>query len=347
MDALTLDAWGRLAVLAAGVVVAALIVHRLLRPMVVRLARFSAILAAMARTCDRPLQFLLPVTALLVFWQGVPDDVRAIGSVQHATGVFAIVAITWLATAAIRGVVEGTIALHPVDQADNLQARRIQTQARVLARIGNGVVLITGLAFVLMTFPRARQLGASLLASAGVAGLVLGLAARSVFGNLLAGLQIAMAQPIRIDDVLIIEGEWGRVEEITSTYVVLKIWDERRMIVPLQWFIEHPFENWTRHGAELLGTVFLWVDYTLPLEPIRAEARRLCEASDSWDRRVCVVQVTDASERNMQLRILVSSASSGLNFGLRCEVREGLIDYVQKHHPGALPRLRAEVDPAK
>ena len=179
---------------------AALVAHRLLRPVVIRLTRFSTILSAMARTCDRPVQLLLPLTALLVFWQGVPDDVRAIGSVQHVTGV---------------------------------------------------------------------------------AGLVVGLAARSVFGNLLAGLQIAMAQPIRIDDVLIVEGEWGRVEEITSTYVVLKIWDERRLIVPLQWFIEHPFQNWTRHGAELLGTVFLWVDYTLPLEPIRAETRRLCEASAS------------------------------------------------------------------
>jgi hypothetical protein len=194
-----------------------------------------------------------------------------------------------------------------------------------------------------MTFPRARQLGASLLASAGVAGLIVGLAARSVFGNLLAGLQIALAQPLRIDDVLIVEGEWGRVEEITATNVVLKIWDERRLVVPLQWFIEHPFQNWTRRGASLLGTVFLWVDYSLPMQPVRAEARRLCEASTNWDGRVCNVQVTDSSERAMQLRILVSSADSGRAFDLRCEMREGLVDFIQRQFPQALPRMRADV----
>jgi small-conductance mechanosensitive channel len=163
-----------------------------------------------------------------------------------------------------------------------------------------------------------------------------------VFSNLLAGLQIAMGQPLRIDDVLIVEGEWGRVEEITSTYVVLHLWDERRLIVPLQWFIDHPFQNWTRTSANLLGTVMLWVDYTLPLEPLRAEARRLCEASPHWDKRVCGVQVTDANERAMQLRILVSAASSGAAFDLRCEVREGLIRFIRQHHPQALPRLRVD-----
>jgi small-conductance mechanosensitive channel len=176
-----------------------------------------------------------------------------------------------------------------------------------------------------------------------VAGLIVGLAARSVFGNLLAGLQIALAQPLRIDDVLIVEGEWGRVEEITATYVVLKIWDERRLVVPLQWFIERPFQNWTRSGAALLGTVFLWVDYSLPMAPVRAEARRLCEASANWDGRICTVQVTDSSERAMQLRILVSSIDSGRNFDLRCEVREGLVDFIQRRFPQALPRLRADV----
>jgi len=214
----------------------------------------------------------------------------------------------------------------------------------VLSRIATGTVLVAGLAFVLMTFPRARQLGASLLASAGVAGVIVGIAARSVFSNLLAGLHIALAQPIRIDDVLIVENEWGRVEEITATYVVLKIWDERRLIIPLGWFMDHPFQNWTRRSADILGTVFLWVDYTLPVQAVRGEARRLCEASPHWDRRVCVVQVTDASDRAMQLRILVSSAASGSNFDLRCELREGLIDFIQREFPRALPQLRASLD---
>jgi small-conductance mechanosensitive channel len=336
--------WTRLAAIAVAAVLAALVAHRLLRPVVLRVSRISVLLGAVVRRVDRPLQLLLPLAALLLVWQGVPEDVPGIGAIEHITGVLAIAAITWLAAAAIQGLTDGIVTLHPADLADNLQARRIQTQARVLARIAHGAVLVTGLAFILMTFPRARQLGTSLLASAGVAGLILGIAARSVFSNLLAGLQIALAQPIRIDDVLIIEGEWGRVEEITSTYVVLKIWDERRLIVPLQWFIEHPFQNWTRRGAEILGTVFLWVDYALPVEPIRQEARRLCEGSADWDQRVCIVQVTDASERAMQLRILVSSASSGQNFDLRCRVREGLIDFIQREHPEALPRVRTQID---
>lgn len=343
LSSISIEPWDRLAALAALLVVAALIAHRLLRPLVLRVTAFSRVAHAVVRSIDRPLQLLLPLVALTVLWQGVPDDVRGIGAVQHATGVLAILGVTWLAAAAIQGVANGVVALHPADVADNLHARRIQTQTRVLARIASGGALFAGIAFVLMTFPRARQLGTSLLASAGVAGLVVGIAARSVFSNLLAGLQIAMAQPIRIDDVLIVEGEWGRVEEITSTYVVMKIWDERRLVVPLQWFIEHPFQNWTRASADLLGTVMLWVDYSLPVEPIRAESRRLCEASPKWDRRVCVVQVTDADAHGMQLRILVSSRSSGDNFDLRCELREALIGYIQRHHPQSLPKVRGEL----
>jgi small-conductance mechanosensitive channel len=275
----------------------------------------------------------------------MPEGVRGAGWVEHFNGVLTIAAITWLATSAIRGAADGVIERHPSGVADNLAARRVQTQTRVLSRIASGAVLVAGLAFILMTFPKARQLGASLLASAGVAGLVAGIAARSVFSNLLAGLQIALAQPMRIDDVLVVEGEWGRVEEITASYVVLKLWDERRLIVPLGWFIDHPFQNWTRRSAEILGTVLLWVDYTLPVEAVRAETQRLCERSPKWDRRVCVVQVTDVSESSMQLRILVSSADSGANFDLRCELRESLIRFIRHEYPQALPRLRAEVPP--
>ncbi|HEX6361412.1 MAG TPA: mechanosensitive ion channel domain-containing protein [Albitalea sp.] len=343
MASLDLTSWGGLAIVATIVVAAALLAHRLLRPLLLRLTGFSTVLQSVVRQIDRPAQLLLPLVGLLILWQAAPLDLPALSTVEHVTGVLAIAAITWMVTSTIRGVANGVILLHPADMADNLEARRVHTQTRVLSRIASGTAMVAGLAFILMTFPRARQLGASLLASAGVAGLIVGLAARSVFGNLLAGLQIAMAQPIRIDDVLIVEGEWGRVEEITATYVVLRIWDERRLVVPLQWFIEHPFQNWTRRSAQLLGTVMLWVDYTLPLEPLRQEARRLCEGSPRWDRRVCLVQVTDADPRAMQLRVLVSSANSGDNFDLRCEVREGLIAFIQSRYPAALPRLRADV----
>lgn len=345
MDLHALEPWFRPAIAAAVAVVLALLLHRLMRALVWRVIRRSKLLSAIARRCDPAVQVLLPLVVLQLVWQGVPRDLPGLATLQHLNGVLAISVITWLLIAAVQGTADGVIARHPSNVVDNLNARRIQTQARVLSRIAGTVLLIAGLAFVLMTFPRARQLGASLLASAGVAGLVIGLAARSVFSNLLAGLQIALAQPLRIDDVLIVEGEWGRVEEITSTYVVLKIWDERRLIIPLQWFMDHPFQNWTRQSADLLGTVFLSVDYSLPVDAIRAEARRLCEASANWDRRVCGVQVTDASERCMQLRILVSAASSGQAFDLRCELREGLIAYVQREHPQSLPRLRAELSP--
>ena len=166
------------------------------------------------------------------------------------------------------------------------------------------------------------------------------LSARPVFSNLIAGLQLALAQPIRLDDVLIVQGEWGRVEEITGTYVVIKVWDERRLIVPLQWFIENPFQNWTRRSAELIGTVFLWLDYQVPMEALRAELMRIVESDPDWDRRVCALQVTDANERAVQVRALVSAADAGRAFELRCRVREALIGYVQREHPLALPQFR-------
>lgn len=344
---LAASAWYSPAVAAALALLAALMVHFIGRAILLRVVRYSVMLDSVLRRIDKPAGFVLPVLALQIVWQGAADELRGINAVRHWNGVLLIALVTWLATAAVRGVAEGIIKLHPYDVADNLHARRVLTQTRVLSRTAMGVLLVAGLSFMLMTFPGVRQLGASLLASAGVAGLVVGLAAKSVFSNLIAGLQIALSQPIRIDDVLVVTGEWGRVEEITGSYVVLRIWDQRRLIVPLQWFIENPFENWTRQSAELLGSVMLWVDYSLPLEPLRAEAQRVCEASPNWDRRVCAVQVTDATDRSMQVRVLVSSASSGQNFDLRCELREALIAFVAREHPEALPRLRTEFDGAR
>lgn len=346
MEDLSLHLWLRLAGVALLVVLAALLGHRLLVSLLRRLVSFSSLLSAVLARCERPSRYALPLLALTLGWQGVPEEMPGIAGVQHLSGVLLITALTWTAMAAVRGLAEGVIARHPADVADNLQARRIHTQARVLARTASTVVLIAGLAFILMTFPKARQLGASLLASAGVAGLVIGIAARSVFSNLLAGLQIALAQPLRIDDVLIIEGEWGRVEEITATYVVLKIWDERRLIIPLQWFIEHPFQNWTRRSADLLGTAFLWLDYRAPIAAIRAELERICQGEALWDGRVCVTQVTETSERAIQVRLLVSARSSGDAFDLRCLVRERMLDFLAREHPQSLPQLRARLQHA-
>ncbi len=343
MEWLEFSPWSRPLLAALLAVVIGLAVHRIGRVVVLRLVGFSVVLACVARRIDRPAQLVLPLLGLQVVWHGASDDLDLIGGLRHLNGLLLIAALTWLLVEVVRGITQGILALNPADVLDNLGARRIHTQTRMLARTATGVIVMAGISFMLMTFPGARQLGASLLASAGVVGLIAGVAARSVISNLMAGLQIALGQPLRIDDVLVVQGEWGRVEEITRTYVVLRIWDERRLIIPLQWLIENPFQNWTRKNAQILGSVMLWVDYTLPLEPVRAEARRLCEASPEWDGRLCLLQVVEASERAMQLRVLVSSASSGQNWDLRCAVREGLIDFIRREHPEALPRVRAEM----
>jgi Small-conductance mechanosensitive channel len=227
---------------------------------------------------------------------------------------------------------------------DNLEARRIQTQTRVISRVLMGAIILLGTSIVLLSFDPVKQIGRTLLASAGIVGLVAGIAAKPVFGNLIAGLQIALTQPIRLDDVVIVEGEWGRIEEIGSSYVVVRIWDERRMVVPLSWFIENPFQNWTRRSADLLGTAFLWLDYRTPVAAVRQELERICHNEPLWDGRVCVTQVTETSEQTIQVRLLVSARNSGDAFDLRCLVRERMIDFLVREHPYALPRLRAQVE---
>jgi small-conductance mechanosensitive channel len=194
-----------------------------------------------------------------------------------------------------------------------------------------------------MTFDKVRQLGTTLLASAGIVGIIVGLAAQKSISTLFAGIQLAITQPIRIDDVVIVENEWGRIEEISLTYVVVRIWDLRRLIVPITYFLEKPFQNWTRISADLLGTVFLYVDYTVPVEAVRSELKSILENSKLWDGRVCVLQVTNASERTVELRALMSAADSSSAWELRCEVREKLIAFIRQNYPDALPKVRAEL----
>ncbi len=343
MNLASLDDWAVPAATILGTVLVAILAYVVVRPIARRVSRHSPVAGAVNRRLDKPLRWLLPMIAIQISVEGVSDDLIGVEGVRHVAAVLLIGAFTMAAIAVVRGVTDAVALLHPQDVADNLDARRVLTQARVLSRIAIGVALFAGLAFILMTFPRARQFGTSLLASAGLSALVVGLAARSVFGNLLAGLQIALSQPIRIDDVLIVQGEWGRVEEITSTYVVLKIWDERRLVVPLQWFIDNPFQNWTRTTSQIIGSVFLWVDYTTDLGPLRTEATRLAQGSKDYDGRVCLLQVVETSERAMQLRLIASSPSAGQSWDLRCLLREGLIAFMQRHQPQALPRLRADL----
>ncbi|MFW6244077.1 MAG: mechanosensitive ion channel family protein [Desulfovibrionales bacterium] len=227
--------------------------------------------------------------------------------------------------------------------ADNLRARKIHTQIQVLKKVVYVVLAVIAGAVILMSFKGGRNVGASLLASAGIAGLIIGMAAQRTLGNLLAGIQIAFTQPIRLDDVVVVEGEWGRIEDITLTYVVVRIWDLRRLILPISYFLENPFQNWTRVSADILGTVVLPLDYTVPLEELRTEYKRLLDDSEDWDGQVWNVQVTDSTDRAMTVRLLMSAPDSGTAWMLRCHIREKMIEWIQRNYPEALPRLRAEV----
>ena len=327
----------------------ALLMGLLLRHVLLSIARRAArhaeshTFARVVRVIVVPAALALPLLFLAIAVRSTPLAGEAVAQLQHWLGIGVLLCAVWLAVRVVAALEARILREHPVDIEDNLRARRVQTQTRVIARVIQGAIILVGVALALMTFPAIRQIGATLLASAGIIGLVAGIAAKPVFGNLIAGLQIALAQPIRLDDVVIVEGEWGRIEEITSTYVVVRVWDERRLVVPLQWFIEHPFQNWTRTSAQLLGTAFLWLDYRTPMADVRAELQRICEDDARWDGRVCVAQVTETADHTIQVRLLVSARNSGELFDLRCVVRERMIDYLNRCHPQALPRLRADL----
>lgn len=317
--------------------------HAALHHLVSRLASGHVMISSLVTYTRHPMQLLLPLLFVHVVLGGTPDSLFLINPLRHLLNITLIANLTFLCIRMVKAVAEAFISMHPATVADNLRARSVHTQSRVFSRIAMTLVGLIGVASMLMTFPGVRQIGASLLASAGVAGLVAGIAARPVLGNLIAGLQIALTQPIRIDDVLIVKGEWGRVEEITGSYVVVRIWDDRRLIVPLEWFIQNPFENWTRSTSELTGSVVLWVDYAMPLDLLRQELECICRAAPEWDGRVCGLQVTETSERAMQVRILVSAGDAARAWDLRCRVREGLLHFIQQNHADCLPRLRASV----
>jgi small-conductance mechanosensitive channel len=329
---------------AAFVVVLLSVFSRVLTAVMLRLGRGFLLTKAVSEQLEKPIRVLLPLLGLQAVLAAASDELALIGMGRRITTLLIIGCFTWLALRLLRGVEHAVRLKNPVDIIDNLRARQIQTQSRVLLRTLGFFVLVIGVAGMLMTFPAARQFGASLLASAGLAGLAVGFAARPVLANLIAGIQIAITQPIRLDDVVIVENEWGRIEEITGTYVIVRIWDDRRLVVPLQYFIEKPFQNWTRRNSSIIGSVFFWVDYSLPLEPLREELRRLChDVPELWDGRVIVLQVTETSEKSIQLRVLVSSPDSSRNWDLRCHVRENLIGFIQRQYPQCLPQLRADL----
>lgn len=304
--------------------------HTLLRSLLVRL-RGPSRLAMVIAACG----LVTPNLAL------APSLADGLGKVL---AIAFVVLVGWTAMLALHIATDLHLRRYKIDVDDNLLARKHVTQIRLLRRAIDTVIVVLTLSASLMTFEEVRQYGVSLFASAGVAGLVAGLAARPVLANLFAGIQIAVTQPIRVDDAVVIEGEWGWIEDITSTYVVVKLWDWRRLVVPLTYFIEKPFQNWTRESAAIIGSVFLHVDYTAPIERIREKLNEIARASTLWDGRVVVLQVTDAKDRTVELRALVSASTSPRAWDLRCEVREKLIAFLQVEYPQSLPRLRVEAE---
>lgn len=270
----------------------------------------------------------------------ISEDLPLLAEAQHLATLLLIIAATWVVVRCSTAIGDLIVRMNPADGDRWRHARKLETQTRFLVRGLNIVLVIMGLGVALMTFDTVRQLGASLLASAGIGGIILGFAARPVLSNLLAGMQIALTQPFRIDDVLYVDGNWCWVEEVTATYVVLRVWDLRRLVIPLDWFITNHFENWSRHTPELMGTVFLWVDYAMPVEPLRQEFARLLRATDKWDGKTENVLVTNASDRAMEVRFLTSAANSLTLWELRCSVREAMIAFMRDNHPEHLPRLR-------
>ena len=298
--------------------------------------------AAVARRARRPAQSVIVLAgAHVTLAQLPPADWHRYA--RHGLLLAEIAVGGWAIAAILMIAIDVGLSRFRTDVRDNRHARRIHTQMTVVRRVAVAVIAIASIGAMLLTFPAARAAGASLLASAGIAGVIAGFAAQSLLSNVLAGVQLAFSDELRIDDVVVVEGEWGRVEEITLTYVVVRIWDDRRLTLPTSYFLSKPFENWTRTEAAVIGTVELDLDWTVPVPVLREELRAVVAGTDLWDGRTCVLQVTDAVGGNVTVRALVSAVDAPTLWDLRCDVREHLVAYVRDTYPGALPRWRADL----
>jgi small-conductance mechanosensitive channel len=324
--------------LAAGI---ALVLHKQLRRLTRRLLlqRYPDVLSIFTQIRGLTRLGLL-IVAMIIAIPAAPIDPDIAHFLFRLMLMAAVVLVGWAAIAALH--IGADLYLHRfrLDSDNNLLARKHTTQIRVLMRTTDAFLVLLTIGAALMTFPAVRQFGYSLFASAGVAGIVAGLAARPVLSNLFAGVQLAMTQPIRIEDVVIVEGEWGNIEEITATYVVVRIWDLRRLIVPLSYFIEKPFQNWTHKTSELIGSVYFYLDYRAPIEAIRQKLKEIVGQSKDWNGRTVSLLVTDSKQTTLEVRAVMSADDSSRVWNLRCEVREKIVDFLQREHPEALPRQR-------
>ena len=276
-----------------------------------------------------------PILAALTNMLNINTAVLA--SQQHN---FVIASFSCLLIIVIRRTKQNILKRYDITVEDNLHSRKLHTQINIFEKVVIFIIVLITVASILLSFDGIRQIGIGIFASAGVAGIIIGLSAQKVVGALLAGIQIAITQPFRIDDAVLVENEWGWIEEINLTYVVVRIWDKRRLVLPSTYFLEKPFQNWTRTNADIIGTVFLYTDYTIDFEELRTELTRLLNLSPLWDKNVNVLQVTDSKETTIEIRILVSAKNSPTSWDLRVYIREKMISFIQAKYPDSLPKTR-------
>lgn len=339
-----LPLWGQTLVLLGGAIGIALLAHALATALVRRAVKQSDVFwrSLVSRT-RRPARLALVLLAINVVSPLLPLQEGMAALLRQGLHIGMVITAGWASLAALDIAAAIHLRKYRIDVADNLVARKHLTQVRILRRAAATLIIVFTLAFALMTISGFRQWGVSLLAAGGAAGIIVGLALQPLLTNLIAGIQIALTQPIRIDDAIIVETEFGHIEEITATYVVVRLWDLRRMVLPLTWFIQNPFQNWTRDSATLIGSAFFYLDYAAPIEAMRAKLEDIVRPSPLWDGDTVVLQVTDLRERVIEVRCLASARNGGDAFELRCAIREQMIAWLKAEHPEALPRDRITV----
>ena len=329
-----------------GVVVSALLLGFIIKLIITGILHFYknrndySLFKSIITHLGKPLNYFVPLFVLNFMLPLLKIEQVYLTAIDRLLGIVLIIAFANLLINAFKIFEDYIYHQYDLNKEDNLKERKVRTQLIFIRKVVIIIVVIISLSIILLSFDNVRKIGAGLLTGVGIGGIIIGFAAQKSLGNFLAGLQIAFTQPIRIDDVLVVEGEWGRVEDITLTYVVLSIWDQRRLILPITYFIEKPFQNWTRSTSQILGTVFLYVDYTFPVDDLRAELNRLLLTTKLWDKRVGILQVTDAKEHTVELRALVSARNSSQAFDLRCYIRENLLKYISANMPQSLPQTR-------
>lgn len=291
-----------------------------------------------------PLRSLLPAFIVFFVLPGVwfPKEYKYI--IVHIVDFWLIISLAWMFIKVVVAARVIMLSKYQWEGTGNLKARRVHTQFRIIERVIKAIIVLIAISAYLMTFEKVREVGVSILASAGIIGIIIGFAAQKTLGQLFAGVLIAFSQPIRLDDVVIVEGEWGRIEEITLTYVVVRIWDLRRLIVPITYFLEKPFQNWTRSSSEIIGSVYIYSDYTVPVEKIREKFLSLLESNDKWNKKTAGMVVLNLTEKTVEIRGIMSADDSGAAFDLRCYIREKLLEYLQENFPASLPKTRIEID---